>query len=138
MNAIDRVFVVVFDRYRRGRRTRDISQNWRAAEYEVGIFLTLPLVVFGGAIFFLLQSYLWPLVSPRRWHLQLFVVFLGLAMFLILEKRFSKFQIAPPPLESVESTADRQVIWRFRLLTTGIFIIGLGVTAFVGIDHFNL
>ena len=131
MQWFDRIFVAIFARYRR-RKGGDIERAWRAADYQVGSYLTLPLAFLGGVVFFSLWPVHGSMSADQRRCAQIVGAALALAMYFVLQRRFSKFLSSPPPLDVQESETEARLIRIFRIATIGVFIVGCALAAVVG------
>jgi hypothetical protein len=131
MNIIDRIFLAVFDRYRRVPG-HGVESSWRAADYQVASYLTWPFVLLIVAIFLVA----WPdhraaTVIQRR-AAQTVTIAVGLLMGYLLHRRFKRFLTEPPPLSPTEAKGDARLVLVFKVVTIGVFLTGCAI-----VHHFG-
>ncbi|HEX5323708.1 MAG TPA: hypothetical protein VFW40_07975 [Capsulimonadaceae bacterium] len=129
MDILDRVFRVVFARYRRKMGDRGLESAWRSASNEVCGYLALPVaalaLVMMAAAYSLVMTGTHP--EHKRWG-QIAAGVTGVAVALLLDRRFRKYLTAPPHLDAEESNADARFLFCFRAISIGTF----AVTCLVG------
>lgn len=129
MEILDRVFQVVFARYRRKLGDSNLESAWRRATNRVSGYLVLPIAATAGALALIMHAFTGAGTPAEHKRLiQMITVVVGVVVFYLLDQRFRKYLPIPPTLPSVEARADTQLIFWFRVIAVGIF----AVTCLVG------
>lgn len=123
METLDRVFQVVFARYRR-KAGINIESAWRRAANRVSGYVVFPVAsvtfVLVMAAFLLTNS-----GTPVE-HKRTGQIIGGLAVGLVaylMDWRFRKYLSTPQALPSSEARKDTQLYLWFRIVAVGIFIL---------------
>ena len=123
VTIMDRIFIAVFARYRRRLVGRSLRQAWSAATFHVTTFVYPATLVLAVPVFVAMSPD--PAeVLLRPWPVYLLVIGLGLMIGYLLDRRFRRFLVNPPPLDATESTDDARLIWVFRWFAIGLFLVG--------------
>jgi len=126
MEIIDKVFLVVFARYRRKVGDSDVSAAWRGASNKVTGFLVLPVAAFMVLIaltFYWIRGIEAPIDQHDKFVTQVGAVVIGLAIIALLERRFKKYLLSPPALTSEESRDERMLVIWFRAIAISSFVL---------------
>lgn len=129
MNTLDRVFLVVFARWRRKKGSSNLESAWFNASYRVSTYISWPIAA-AALILVALAYTLFRTGSPaaHKHIVQIIGVIAWLLVGFLLDRRFKKFLYDPPALTHDESTSDKQLVLRFRAISLGVF----AVTCLVG------
>jgi hypothetical protein len=124
MGMLDRVFEVIFARYRRDLGDSNIESAWRRTSNKVSAYVAWPVVAVSAALTVMTYSLL-GIGSPieHKRSVQLIAVFAGLAVAVMLDRRFRKYLATPPPLASEESHIEAQFALWFHASAIGSFIL---------------
>lgn len=136
--VVDRIFLVVFGRYRRRLGDANLRWAWVRALGAVAGFLILPTAVLAFAIIistYVLNGSGSPADHMRWGKLVTIVIWLGLAF--TLQARFTRYLQNPPPLVRIESSKDRRALWMFRGACIGIFLVGCAVAVTLNLLGFG-
>jgi putative Mn2+ efflux pump MntP len=124
MAILDRVFELIFARFRRNLGDNQLEFAWRRAANAVSGFLVLPIaaamLVLVTAVY-ALTGYGTP-VDHRRYG-QIAGVVVILLTFMMLHRRFKKYLFSPPVLTRAESREERLYVFWFRAVAIAIFIL---------------
>ena len=126
MEIIDRVFLVVFSRFRRKVGDSDIDAAWRGASNRVTGFLVLPIAAFMvllTLIFYWIRGIEAPIDQRAKFITQVGAVVIGLVIVVLLERRFKKYLSVPPALSSRESLGEKRLVFRFRTIAVSVFVL---------------
>jgi len=115
MEEIDRVFEVTFARWRRKLGDSNLESAWRRASNSFSSLIlfptaaiVLPLALFGMAMMH--RGY-----SPAvKRTIQMVGVLVWFLVSFLFDRRFRKFLVSPPRLDSQESFVDKRLLMRFR------------------------
>ena len=124
LDTLDKVFEVVFARFRRKMGDRNLEAAWRRASIRVltyvGWAMAAVLIVL-LAVFF---TYFAVDVPPehKRWG-QMLAAAVGVLISILLDRRFTKYLAAPPQLSQQESSIDALLVLRFRAACYAVFAI---------------
>ena len=122
--VLDRVFEIMFARFRRRYGEAQLRFAWGQAASATSGFLVLPIaaaVIVGTAL-----SYGFVRLGTPDQHTHfgsLLGVLAMLSTFVLLRIRFKKYLVFPPTLSDIESPSDRKYIFWFRASTVTIFIV---------------
>ena len=124
MAILDRVFLIVFARYRREKKGSNLESAWYAANYKVSMYVTWPI----AAAAVVLIAIIYSLVSlgtqaDHKKMAQIVAVIAWVVAAVSLDRRFRKYLYDPPPLIPEESISDRQLVFRFRSVLFGAFVL---------------
>lgn len=124
MIILDRVFELIFARFRRNLGDKQIEFAWRRATNTVSGFLVLPiaaamLVMVTGV--YALTGYGTPVDHGR--YRQISGVVVVLLTFVFLNRRFKKYLYSPPMLTQRESREERLYVFWFRAVAVAIFVL---------------
>ena len=124
MNTLDRVFLVVFARCLRKKGRSNWESAWFCASYRVSSYITWPVAA-GALVSVALAYALFGSGSPaeHKHAGQLVAVIAWITVSFLLDRRFRRFRDHPPTLTQEESTSDHQLVFRFRLLSFGVFAL---------------
>jgi len=124
MTLLDRLFLVVFARYRRRMGASNDEAAWRRASNSVTLFFVFPVAV--GVLGLATLSYWWTGLGShaehRKWA-QIVAGAVGLGLALLLDRRFQRYRSAPPLLGSEESRSDCRLVLTFRVLSIGLVVV---------------
>lgn len=124
METLDKVFLVVFARCRRGSGDANLVSAWSRAAYKVSGYILWPMAA--AAVVFILIAYaLMKTGSPSEHKslVQVATVVAWLTATFLLNRRFRKYLSNPPALTSEESRAERQLVFRFRAVSIAVFVL---------------
>lgn len=125
IGTMDRVFVVIFARYRRKLGDAEIDAAWRIASNRVTSFIVLPiaaLVVVTTLLLYWFEGIQSSISQHDKSLTQVVAVLVGLVLIIFLEKRFKKYLLSPPVLAVKESIEDGMLVVKFRIISVGIFL----------------
>lgn len=129
MEILDKVFEVLFARFRREMGEANLESAWRRASFRVSTFVGWPLavtLVMLMAVFYAVVAVGSP-PEHKRWG-QLIAGVLGVLLSLRLDRRFRKYLAAPPKLSAEESPLERRLVFWFRTTCYAVF----GLVCLVG------
>jgi hypothetical protein len=122
VRLLDRLFVVVFARYR--RKDSNLESAWLRAANRVSGYLVLPVAAATLVLIAIVYSFMQtgtPIEHKRTG--QIFTGVAGVLIFYMLNRRFRQYLSVPPALPSLETRTDTQLVFWFRLISVGIFIL---------------
>jgi hypothetical protein len=122
--TIDKVFQVVFARYRRKLGDSNLESAWRRATNRVSGYLILPVAVVTFVLIAVVHSYLGtdtPVEHKRTGEIVAGVA--GVMIAYLLDRRFRRFLAFPPGLSSLEARTDTDLVIWFRAISVGIFVL---------------
>ena len=124
MNTLDRVFLVVFARYRRKKGSSNLESAWFNASYRVSAYISWPIAA-AALILVALVYALFGTGAPasHRHTAQVIGVISWLLAGFLLDRKFRKFLYEPPALTQEESASDKQLVFRFRAIAFGVFVV---------------
>jgi hypothetical protein len=124
MEILDRVFQVIFARYRRKLGESNLESAWRRATNRVSGYLVLPIAATAGALVLMMYAFTGAgTAAEHKRSVQMITVVAGVVVFYLLDQRFRKYLQTPPALPSVEARADTQLVFWFRVIAVGIFAL---------------
>jgi len=101
------------------------TSAWRRASNSVALFLLVfpvAAVTLGISTLLYWLTGLGTHTEHRQWT-QIVAGAVGLAIALLLDRRFQRFRVAPPQLGLEESRQDATLVLAFRTLSVGILIV---------------
>jgi hypothetical protein len=124
METLDRVFQLVFARFRRKLGDSNFESAWRRATNRVSGYLVLPIAA--GVVVLVLVMYAvigtgTPVEHKRLG--QIIAVVAGVVVSYLLDRRFRKYLLAPPALPPVEARIDTQLVFWFRVIAVALFVL---------------
>jgi hypothetical protein len=124
MNMLDRVFLVFFARWRRKKGSCNLESAWFNASYRVSTYISWPLAA-AALILVALAYAVFGTGSPtdHKHTGQIIGVIAWLVAGFLLDRRFKKFLNDPPALTHEESASDKQLVFRFRAISLGLFAV---------------
>jgi ABC-type uncharacterized transport system permease subunit len=124
MDTLDRVFLVVFARCRRKKGGSNLESAWYSANYQVSAYVSWPVAAAALVLVALVFS-LFRTGSPvdHKRTGQIIAVVAWLIAAVLLDRRFRKYLYQPPALTHEESSADKQLVFRFRAVSFGVFAL---------------
>lgn len=124
MDILDKVFQLIFARFRRKYGDSQIEFAWRRASYRMTIYTCL--TVCACVAIFMVGGYsLLKIGTPaehRRWS-GIAAGIIGLITSVLLDRRFKKYLISPPPLSAIETNEEARYIFNFIAASFGIFVL---------------
>lgn len=124
VEMLDRVFLIVFARYRRQIGDSNIASAWQRACYKVAGYISWPLAV--TTLVSVVVAYALIRTGSPADHKrfgQIAAVVVWLVVVVLLNRRFRKYLSDPPALASEESRTEKQLVLRFRVLSFGVFAL---------------
>lgn len=123
-DTLDRVFLIVFARYRRKLGSVNVESAWLQASNKVSGYLVLPLgaAIVVAAVLIYATTRTGTLGEHKKACALISAVAAVLAA-LALQRRFKKYLSHPPPLAPQESRPDQQYVFWFRFIAAGIFVL---------------
>jgi FtsH-binding integral membrane protein len=124
MEMLDKVFEILFARMRRKTGDSNLERAWRSASNRVVGYLAFPF----GAAAVVLVVVIYAVsgegtrIAHRHWG-QVIAWIAGLLLFLLLNRRFRRYLSTPPILPVAESHADTRLIFWFRAISFGSFVL---------------
>jgi hypothetical protein len=123
MQMVDRVFQVIFARYRRQLGETRLEAAWRRATNTVSAYVAWPVVAASAAVVMGAYSLLGAGAPAQHKRLvQVVAVASGLLTAFLLDRHFKQYLSAPQALAYEESHADAQLVFRFHAICIGIFV----------------
>jgi hypothetical protein len=122
VRLLDQIFLVLFARYR--RKDSNLESAWRRAANRVSRYLALPVAAATLVLIAMIYSFLrtgTPIEHKRMG--QIFAGVAGLLTLHMLNRRFRQYLSFPPTLPSSEARTDTQLVFWFRIISVGIFIL---------------
>ena len=122
MRLFDQLFVVLFARYR--RKDSNLESAWRRAANRVTGYFVFPVAAATLVLIAFIYSFMrtgTPIEHKRTGEIVAGVA--GVVIFYMLRRRFRQYLFVPPKLPSLEARTDTQLVWWFRLISAGIFIL---------------
>jgi hypothetical protein len=122
VRLLDQLFVVVFARYR--RKDSNLESAWLRAANRVSGYLVLPV----AAATLVLIAIIYPLMQTgtpieHKRTGQIVTAVAGVLIFYMLNRRFRQYLSVPPALPCLETRTDTQLVFWFRAISVGIFIL---------------
>jgi hypothetical protein len=124
METLDRIFLIIFGRFRRKLGNSNIASAWNRANYKVAGYM-LWLISSVTMIVVVLSYCLTGGGAPARQKqsAQVIGVVTWFAFSFLLNRRYLKYLSNPPQLAAKESIQDRQLLTQFRIFCVGTFIV---------------
>jgi hypothetical protein len=124
MQVVDRVFQIIFARYRRQLGETSLEPAWRRATNTVSAYVAWPVVAASAAVVMGAYSLLGTGAPAQHKRLvQVVAVASGLTSAILLDRHFKQYLSAPLALAPEESNADSQLVFRFHAICIGIFVL---------------
>lgn len=127
MEILDHIFLVEFARSRRKIGDTDLELAWRRASYRVSMYLGAAFAAVMLAVVlvsFALSNLGAPIGKQHKLLIQIICGAIFVVVCMCLDRRFKRFELAPPNLTIDESPEDKQLALRFRALSIGsIFLV---------------
>jgi hypothetical protein len=131
MEILDKVFEIVFARFRREMGDANLEAAWRRASLRVSAYVGWPI----GAALIVLMAVFFSFVAVgappehKRW-IQMLGGAIGVLTSIVLDRRFTKYLVAPPSLSAEESRTDARLVFRFRFICYSVVLL-TGVVGFL-------
>jgi len=123
MNLIDRIFEILFARFRRQLGESRLDFAWRRAINAVAGLLVLPIVAETLLLTIIVYGLTGAGTAAQRTHTSgLFAVVTGLFIFASLMIRLRKFLSHPPRFPEAESADDRRYVFWFHVSAVAMFV----------------
>jgi hypothetical protein len=116
MELLDRIFQIVFARYRRRVGDSNLDSTWRRASNKVTGYLVFPLASI--SVVATLATYAVFRTGTGADHKQWSrIISIGtvLAVGVLLDRRFQKYRIAPPVLTATETRQEARLFLIYRV-----------------------
>lgn len=124
MNEIDRVFQVTFARWRRKLGDSNLESALRRASNSISGFILFPTAAIVIPLSLVVMAMTQGGYSPAvKRTIQIVGVGVWFSISFLLDRRFRKFLIRPPQLDSKESFVDKRLLMRFRVACIGSFVV---------------
>jgi hypothetical protein len=124
METLDRVFEVIFARWRRKLGDSNIEAAWRRASNKVSTYLLFPIAAITGVLMAVVFSFMGTgTFAEHKRAAQIVGVMVWIAISVLLDRRFKKYLLIPPRLPPDESSTDRQFVFWFHVISIGVFVI---------------
>jgi hypothetical protein len=122
-NVLDRVFLLVFSRYRRKKGGDRIEAAWRGASSKVLGYLVPPICGLVTVPTVALYSFLGggTKLQYRYWG-QIGAISVIVLIGFCLDRRFKKYRSSPPLLSHEETPVEARLLLYFRAGALGIFL----------------
>jgi hypothetical protein len=120
----DRVFQIIFARFRRQYGDSNLEFAWRRATTTVSGYLVLPIA--GAVIVVVMLIYALTGAGTIAQHLeygQVVGVILWLCSFALLRRRLKRFLSRPRVLIQEEALSDARYVFWFRIGTAALFAL---------------
>lgn len=131
METIDRVFQVVFARYRRKMGDSNLKSAWRLATNKISGYFIFPVAAAAFVLIAIARVFMGTETSVgNRDTVQIVACIIGVIAGYILDRRFRKYLAVPPALVSPEPHADARLVFWFRMISIGILVLA-GVGGFI-------
>jgi hypothetical protein len=124
LGVVDRVFLVIFSRYRRKLGDADVDAAWRNASNQVSGYLVLPAATVVFVLLAIIESFSEDGLNTghkRAWQILAAVFWLLIAV--LLDRRFRKFLSNQPRLTAEETLEEKSLVLRFRAVAIGTFVL---------------
>jgi membrane protease YdiL (CAAX protease family) len=122
VNILDRLFRILFARYRRKLGDSNLEAAWYRASNDLAMYIGSPILALEFAIFVILYI---PLIKDSAFDSRQTVLIVGSAIFFAcaysLGRGFRKYLSDLPTLEAGESASDSRFISWFRAVSLGLF-----------------
>jgi hypothetical protein len=130
MHVLDSIFSVIFARYRRQNEALGLESAWRRASNKVTVYLAWPIAAVVLMVLVAVNSLTraGSHIEHKRWG-QIAAGIVGATIAYLLNRRFRKFLLTPPPISSQESISETQLVSRFRAIAFGIFVLVCSIGA---------
>jgi len=122
MEILDKVFEVLFARFRRQMGDANLEAAWRRASLRVSASVGWPMVaslVMLMAIFYAVVAVGSP-PEHKRWG-QVIAGAIGVLIAMSLDRRFRKYLAVPPKLSAEESPLEARRVFWFRAVCYAVF-----------------
>ena len=124
----------MFARQRRKMGDDRMDAAWHKASWSVSMYLVLPglLVSFDlvAIVIRLVGAELLSVMTKRNW--QICGGILGVAIGILLDRRWERYRSAPPKLTAVEPPDDTWLIRRLRIGSIGSLALALAAAFYLG------
>ena len=123
MDEIDRIFEATFARWRRKLGDSNLESAWRRASNSISGLMLFPTAAIVIPLALFVMAMMQRGYSPAvKGTIQVAGVLVWFLVSFLLDRRFRKFLISPPRLDSQESLVDKRLIMRFRVICIGSFV----------------
>ena len=122
MEILDKVFAVLFARFRRQMGDANLEAAWRRASLRVSASVGWPMaatLVMVMAVFYAVAAVGSP-PEHKRWG-QLIAGAIGVLIAMRLERRFRPYLADPPALSAEESSSEARLVFWFRAVCYSVF-----------------
>lgn len=121
MNILDKLFGIIFARYRRKLGDSKIESAWYQASNKVVAYIGSPILAVEFLIFAIIY---FPLVKGSVFDNKRSIVIMGTTIFLVvaysLGRGFRAFLADPPVLTSTEAPAETRFVFWIRIISFGM------------------
>ena len=124
MQMLDKVFQIVFARFRRRLGDSRVEFAWRRASTTVSGYLVLPIAAVAAILVAI--GYAATGAGTHAEHGrtgQFLAMGTTVLVAVLLDRRFRRFLLVIPLLTPEESREDARCLFRFRVATIGIFVL---------------
>lgn len=132
--TIDRLFLVMFARQRRKMGDGRMDAAWHKASWSVSMYLVLPSLlvsfVLVAIVIRIVGAELLAVTTKRNW--QICGGILGVAIGILLDRRWERYRSSPPELAAGEASEDKLLIRRLRIGSIGSLALALAVAFYLG------
>ena len=129
-STLDRIFLIVFARYRRKLGGGSERFAWRQASNKMGWYLIWPTVSITAVLISVAYSVArLGLGAEYRRLMQIAGVVAVLWVAFALDRHFRRYLLAPPRLSPVESPHEARLLFWFRIISICTFVL-TGLLAF--------
>lgn len=122
MTIIDKLFAIIFARYRRKLGDAKIESAWYRANNRVVGYLLFPIA---AILYFIFAIIYFPVVKGSAFDHRRPLILVGAAIYVIsafaLGRGFNVFLKNPPRLNSEETDAESRFVFWFRAICYGLF-----------------
>jgi hypothetical protein len=124
MEVMDKVFEATFARWRRKLGDSNMESAWRRASNSISGLILFPTaaIVIPVALFVAAMTHTGYSAEEKR-TIQIIGVVIWFSVSFLLDRRFRKFLISPPRLESEESFIDKRLLMKFRVACIASFVV---------------
>ncbi|MGH9554158.1 MAG: hypothetical protein ACRD3W_32570 [Terriglobales bacterium] len=124
VRALDRVFLIVFARYRRKLGDANVEFAWRRASNMMSGYLLWPTASVTAILVTLVYSLVgFGFQGEYRRLMQIAGAVSALLMVFALNRHFKGFLLAPPRLTPSEAPKEARLLFWFRVLSVCTFVL---------------
>jgi hypothetical protein len=124
MEVMDKVFEAMFARWRRKLGDSNLESAWRRTSNSISGLILFPTAAIVIPVALVLAAIMHAGYSgPEKITIQILGVVIWFSVSFLLDRRFRKFLISPPRLESKESFIDKRLLMKFRVACIASFVV---------------